>query len=155
MSDIQNFSAERSPAYEDLGPTRLLTSSVQPNERRKPSARTARIIGELGLRYRPSAAADLEAHAASLALLTQDVAHMPEDRLEWAAKEWARTERFMPKACELIALCHKSRNSSDSERMHRLRAACDHGNADLAAIGRAHELEWVILNGSTHIQWKR
>jgi hypothetical protein len=144
-----------STAYEDLGPTRHLTSYEQPEQRKQPSARIARIIGELGLRYRPSAAADLEAHAASLALLTQDVAHMPEDRLEWAAKEWARTERFMPKACELIALCHKPRGGSDNERMQRLRAACDHANAHLAEIGRAHELEWVILNGSTHIQWRR
>ena len=36
-----------------------------------------------------------------------------------------------------------------------LQGWCDYANAHLASIGRAHELEWVILNGSTHIQWKR
>lgn len=147
MQELSN-----SPAYAELGPIPHSTSYEQ---RKQPSARIARIIGELGLRYRPSAAADLEAHAASLALLTQDVAHMNEDRLEWAAREWARTERFMPKACDLIALCNKQRPQSDSERMMRLRAACDHANAHLASIGRSHELEWVILNGTTHIQWRR
>lgn len=36
-----------------------------------------------------------------------------------------------------------------------LQGWCDYANAHLREIGRAHELEWVILNGSTHIQWKR
>lgn len=144
-----------SPAYEDLGPTQHSTSYGQQGQRKQPSARTGRIIAELGLRYRPSAAADLEAHAASLALLTQDVAHMPEHQLERAAQEWARTQRFMPKASELIALCHKPLNSSDPERMYRLRQTVEAANAHLASIGRSHELEWIILNGSTHIQWKR
>jgi hypothetical protein len=142
-----------STAYEELGPTRHLTSCEQPNERRKPSARTARIIGELGLRYRPSAAADLEAHAASLALLTQDVAHMPEDQLERAAQEWARTQRFMPKASELIALCHKPRHGTDPERQARLRQNCETANAHLASIGRS-DVHWVIRGDETAIEWK-
>lgn len=142
-----------SPAYEELGPTQRLTSYEQPNERKKPSARIARIIGELGLRYRPSAAADLEAHAASLALLTQDVAHMPEDQLERAAQEWARTQRFMPKASELIALCHKPRYGTDPEKMERLRQGCEQGNAHLASIGRT-DVHWVIRGDETAIEWK-
>ena len=30
-----------------------------------------------------------------------------------------------------------------------------HANAHLREIGRDHELEWVVQNGSTHLQWRR
>lgn len=31
--------------------------------------------------------------------------------------------------------------------------ACDHGNAHLREIGRAHELHWVIRNGKANLEW--
>ena len=40
-------------------------------------------------------------------------------------------------------------------RPNTLQGWCDYANEHLASIGRAHELEWVILNGTTHIQWRR
>lgn len=66
-----------------------------------------RIIGELGLRYRPSIQADLIAHAEALKLLTEDVADIPPNVLERAAKQWAQQSRFMPKASELIDLAQR------------------------------------------------
>ena len=63
-----------------------------------------KIISELGLRFRPSAQADLEAHSAKLAFLAMDCADVPARFLEAAAKEWTRTSRFLPTASELIAL---------------------------------------------------
>jgi hypothetical protein len=92
-----------SPAYEDLGPTRRSTSTEPPVP-----PKIARIISELGLRYRPSVQADLEAHAATLALLTKDVAHMRPETLERAARQWAQEAGYMPKAAELIALCRRT-----------------------------------------------
>lgn len=32
--------------------------------------------------------------------------------------------------------------------------ACDQANAHVAQIGRAHEIEWVLRNGSPTLQWK-
>jgi hypothetical protein len=67
-------------------------------------AKTERLIGELGLRYRPSAQADLEEHAAALALLASDVADIPPDLLDRAIRKHATASVYMPKAAELIAI---------------------------------------------------
>ena len=91
-----------------------------------------RIIGELGLRYRPSAQADLEAHAEALRLLAEDVADVPSNLLEVASKRWVRENRFMPKASELVALARGElsdvvKGTEAGER--QLQAHCDRLNA--------------------------
>lgn len=68
----------------------------------KPSAETRRIIGELGLRYRPHGQTDLEAHAARLTILANDLADIPVHFLRQAADAWVRNSEFMPTAAELI-----------------------------------------------------
>lgn len=90
--------------YEELGPHQLSKCSNVPPLRKPPSAAVQRIIAELGLRFRPSAQADLEEHAASLALLARDVADIPPDLLQEAAGRHALQSPFMPKASELIRL---------------------------------------------------
>jgi len=90
-----------------------------------------RIIGELGLRYRPSAQADLEAHAEALRLLMEDVADVPINLLETAAKRWVRENRFMPKASELVALArgHLSIVTQGTDAgIAQLQAHCDRLN---------------------------
>lgn len=67
------------------------------------------MIGELGLRYRPSAAADLEAHAARLALLALDIADCSPELLRYAIRQWVRQSRFMPTAAELFAIMDAER----------------------------------------------
>lgn len=67
------------------------------------------MIGQLGLRYRPSAQADLEAHAALLALLATDVADIDPRDLDVAIRLHAKQSPFMPKACELIELADTAR----------------------------------------------
>jgi hypothetical protein len=67
----------------------------------QPSAKTVEIIGKLGLRYPPANTVDRQAHAARIALLAEDCSDVPADCLEQAAREWAQTQPFMPKACEL------------------------------------------------------
>lgn len=88
---------------------------------------TKRLIGELGLRFRPSAQADLEEHAAGLALLAADVADLPIHHLDHAIREHIRTSSFMPKAAELIALArkHLSAQAGTDHAMAQLQAHCD------------------------------
>lgn len=62
------------------------------------------MIAELGLRYEPSAKADLQAHAARMALLSQDVADARPDVLQEAIELWVRRKDFLPRANELIAM---------------------------------------------------
>ena len=61
-------------------------------------------MGTIGLRYPPASGTDPQQHAAQLALLASDVAHIPTDYLDRAAKERAAKSPFMPKASELIEL---------------------------------------------------
>jgi hypothetical protein len=84
------------------------------------------------LRYRPSAQADLEAHALALRLLIEDVADVPPHLLEAAAKRWAQESPFLPKASDLIAyakgqLSGEVRGTDAGER--QLLAHCERLNA--------------------------
>jgi hypothetical protein len=97
-------------AYEELGPTRLSTCSEPASPRNVPSA-VKRLIGELGLRYRPSAQADLEAHAGTIALLARDLADVPPVYLERAIRKWVLTSHFMPKASDLVELAQEFLNA--------------------------------------------
>lgn len=65
-------------------------------------------MGKLGLRYPPANSVDRDAHAARVALLAEDCADIPEEWLDWAAREWAKDQPFFPRTCELreIALRH-------------------------------------------------
>ncbi len=58
-------------------------------------------MGNLGLRYPPASSVDRDAHAARVALLAEDCADIPAEWLDEAARQWARSEPFMPRACEL------------------------------------------------------
>lgn len=101
--------------------------------RSRPSATHKRLIGELGLRYRPSAQADLESHAAGLALLATDLADIPVHLLDLAVRDWVRKSQFMPKASDLIELAQahlicaqggkKDEPRADLDQMNRLLAA--------------------------------
>src|SRR5688572_9824409 len=84
--DPRNREMDDQTPYEQLGPAPPSSSgNVVPFEKPKRiPAKVERLIGELGLRYRPSAQADLEEHAAALALLASDVADIPADLLDRA-----------------------------------------------------------------------
>jgi len=59
------------------------------------------VVGKLGLRYPPASSVDRESHAARIALLGEDCADIDPELLAQAASEWAKTEPFLPRACEL------------------------------------------------------
>lgn len=134
-----------SPAYEDLGPTRRSTSSERPVP-----PKIARLIAELGLRFRPSAQADLEAHAAMLALLTRDLADTNPEALELAVARWVLESKFMPKAAELLELCRKLKPPAAAPNPHRIAAEA---NERLMASGR-RDIHWVVHNGEAKIEWR-
>lgn len=92
-------------AWADLGPTRPSSCSAPPE---LPSARTIEIMTKLGLRYPPANSVDRDSHAARVMLLAEDCADIPEEWLDFAAREWAKDQPFFPRTCELreIALRH-------------------------------------------------
>jgi hypothetical protein len=107
-------------------------------------------VGEIGFRYRPSAQADLAAHAARLSLLAADVSDVPPVLLERAAIRHARQSKFMPTAAELIAAAREESEGDRRERpspsesdkrafLHELAARY---NANLGE--RAGEKEWYV-----------
>ena len=129
--------------YEELGPTRRLTSTAQQSSRN--DGKTRRLIAELGLRYRPTAQADLEAHAAMLALLARDLGDVDPDHLEKAIAEHVRCSRFMPKAAELFDLVE--RYSSASRPIFTVHAAPYH-QQDIQDRDRSKFVtaDWAELN---------
>lgn len=98
MTDSAKQIVEITDAWADLGPTRPLPSLERPQ---KPSAKTVEIMGKLGLRYPPANSVDRDAHAARVALLAEDCADIPDDWLDAAARDWAKSQPFFPRTCEL------------------------------------------------------
>lgn len=122
------------PVFAGRGPTQVLTYTATPAQPKKRSVPPAvgRIIGELGLRYRPSAQADLEAHGHAIRLLCEDVADVPPHLLEQAAREWVRCKPFMPKASELVGLAQNLQRGAiegSDYALKRLQDHCDRLNA--------------------------
>lgn len=105
-------------------------------------------VTELGFRYRPLGAADQEAHAAQVALLAKDLGNVDPDKLARAAQEYARTERFMPKACDLLAIIQKNSTPGAFDPV----AQAARNNARLDEIGR-YDVRWRVVNGHPEIGW--
>lgn len=120
------------------GEARPLNSSVKPEPRKVPSAIKA-LVAELGLRYRPSAQADLDEHAASLALLACDLADVPPDLLRRAIGQHVVSSPYMPKASDLIARAKSFLATPDI----RKRTLADIYNESMSPEGRAAGLRWV------------
>ncbi len=102
-------SSNQPTAYEELGPVRPSTCGAEPRRNSPPSAEIQLLIADLGLRYQPSAQADLEAHAGQLAFLAVDLADIDPRDLDVAIRNHVRQSPFMPKACELIELADNAR----------------------------------------------
>lgn len=130
----------------DLGQTQVSTSSAQPSAKSQPSAETKKIVAEIGLRYRPAAAADLEAHAYLIGLLVVDLADVNPGLLDQAGRQWAKTKHFMPKASELIALAqHIEKQQIADRRTEQVgEGTYDRFNRDFEAAGS--NKRWI--NGS-------
>jgi hypothetical protein len=80
--------------------THSSTSSEQPRRRTIPR-KIANLIGKVGLRYEPSVKSDLEAHAARVALLAEDMADADPWKLEQAISRHVARSPYLPKASDL------------------------------------------------------
>lgn len=150
--EITNPLLAKATRYGDHDRAPLSNSIVeqQPAKPRKRiSAKTERLIAELGLRYRPSVQADLEEHAASIALLITDVADIPPDLLEQAIRRHVMKSPYMPKACELIELATNALHQAQQARADM--PLVDRWNARLAAEGR-FDIRWVDDNGQMKLE---
>lgn len=132
--EFPNGNPADNPIFAGRALTLASTSYEQPAPRKRPKVPPAvgRIIGELGLRYRPSAQADLEAHAEALRLLSEDLHDVPPHLLEDAAKRWVQANRFMPKASELIDMARgqmKTETRGTDHALASLEAHCARLNA--------------------------
>jgi len=123
--------------------TQASTSSEQPNAKSQIDPETKKIIAKLGLRYRPAAAADLEAHAHLIGLLTTDVAHLSPSVLDQATRQWVSAKAFMPKASELLALASEiMKRRINEDREHRPgETSWSRANRLLEAEGRS--VRWI------------
>lgn len=94
------------------------------------------MILELGLRYRPSGQADIQAHMDRLELLMQDVADIPPDRLQTAINTWVTKSPYLPKASDLIegvrqAMSRALDSRAPTSRIEALRRSIPAWNAKL------------------------
>jgi hypothetical protein len=90
----------------ESGQAQPLPSFDKPSQRSVPSA-IKRLVAELGLRYRPSVQADLEEHAAQLALLARDLSDIPPAYLDKAIQVWVEQKPWLPKASELVEIAKR------------------------------------------------
>lgn len=106
MNDMSDQSSNRFRNLPDRvvsGEIQSSTCSPRPKQTTVPSD-IRKLIAELGLRYEPSAKADLQAHAARMALLSRDLAEARADLLDEAIRMWVSRKDFLPRANELIAM---------------------------------------------------
>lgn len=149
MTAIQNPLLSKAIISGDRDRTPASTCSDRP--RQKPPREIRELVAKLGLRYRPSAQADLEAHAATIALLACDLADVPPRYLERAINQHVTQSPFMPKASELMALVQQLQ---DSEGRRSDTPLADRWNAALAAEGR-HDIRWRDDNGQMKLESTR
>lgn len=90
------------------------TCSPQPRPKCVP-AKIRSLVSKLGLRFAPSAQADMQAHGAKVALLAEDVADADPHLLELAIDRWVAIKPFLPKASELRALMAEIDNPRGKE----------------------------------------
>jgi hypothetical protein len=82
--------------------------------------------------------------------LARDLSHVDPGKLAKAAEHWGRTERFMPKACDLIALMARSKTSHDQQEI------CDRANARMASDPEGRrDIRWVVSHGRATLEFVR
>lgn len=135
--------------------TQLSTCISRPSEtsRPKPSAKIRDLVSRLGLRYRPTNAADLDAHAAMLALLAQDLADIPYDLLDRAISRHVMISPYMPKAADLVKL---AREIDDARRPNLPNEGATYAHRLAASYnqrGNRPDVEWYVNdNGEVKIR---
>jgi hypothetical protein len=126
------------PAVVD--PTPASTCSTLPKRKFVP-AKIRSLISALGLRYAPSAAADMDAHGARVALLAEDMAEADPWKLEQAISQHVARSPYLPKASDLNeVMADMARPAGASECID----VVGYRNAHLQVIGS--HLRWAWNN---------
>lgn len=108
-----------------------------------------KLISEVGLRYRPTSQADLQAHGASLALLADDLADMPVDLLRKAIAKHVVESPFLPKASDLVRL---AKGFIEQPMRSDVRSLIQRLNDQ----NTRHDAHWVAgEDGTPHMEWRR
>lgn len=77
-------------------------------------------------------------------LLVRDLTGADPAKLQMAAYEWARTERFMPKACDLLGLMNRGGRGDPNSRENLERLAAKYNAAEWMRPG----LRWTVEGGN-------
>ncbi len=154
MSDewMDNPIFQRRGSSETAAMTRYSPPSEKPTQtaQRRVPAGIRKMILELGFRFRPSGADDVKAHTAKLEIMAADLFDVPEHALSLAISEWIRTEKFMPKAAELIALARDAVKPGAISAQ----AWCDQRNAGMPDKSQDRGKEWYVDGeGSARMRW--
>ncbi len=86
----------------------------------------------------------MEAHAATLALLTRDLTSVDPHALETAIGKWVRESPFMPKASDLLAMVSQARPRGQAD-LHALAARYN-------ATCSCPDIRWVVRNGDLKLE---
>lgn len=133
------------------GRTHRLTSPDAEPPKSKPNIPPAikRMIGELGLRYRPTSQVDLEAHAASIALLASDLYDMPPHILEKAIGKHVLSSPYLPKASDLVAIARTFVDRDPGTHGPKGETMAQRGNRLMSPEGLAKGLRWYEADGGS------
>lgn len=159
---------ETTPLFDRARPPAVATGQTPPStcgDKPRPTsppkpppvpAAIRNLIAELGLRYRPSSQADLEAHAGQLALLARDLADLPPKALAAAIDVWVKDSPFLPRASDLVTLAKRAieadrPRSSDHRPGERepqgeraqWRRRRDEGNRMVIRDGLERRMHWI------------
>lgn len=131
-------------------PILSLPTTVVPLRRNAPSG-VKRLILELGLRYRPTAADQLEPYQAKLAALVADCADIPPNHLERAIREWVTQSPYLPKASDLIGMA-QGYVRPPSGAAADLSAIAERYNQSMSGDARARGLQWIGEGGDLRLE---
>ena len=158
MDEAKAFSQALPPFSEPFAEILPLPCSDRRKPRSIPAAIRA-LIGELGLRYRPSLQEEIEAHAGRLALLAADLSDLPPPALRYAIDRWVIARPYMPKASELAELAQQYLTApapGQGRKAPPPDVQCHERNLALKAAGN-FRMRWRIVGGAwqalDYLEW--
>lgn len=126
------------------------------SDARKPrvSGKVQSLIARLGLRCEPSGNFDRQVWAAKLAMLADDVAHIPVDLLETAINQHVAKSPYLPKASDLNELAREAmgpRTTAITGHGFGSTAHVEHLNANV----KRQDVEWAADgNGGVYMRYR-
>lgn len=130
---------ENQPPIRSSAPTGMLVPKSVPSAVKK-------LILELGLRYRPASADQLDGHQAKLVALMIDLRDIPPESLERSIRHWVLQSPYLPKASDLADLAKGFVAQSEGRTGERLDQA-SRANARLDSESPGFPARWIYDQG--------